>query len=776
MKKTVILLILNFLAFYHGFAQNKVTLSGIVKEAKTGETLINAIIKVKELPGTGAVTNEYGFYSLSIAPGKYTLIISYVGFVSKNIEINLNTTQKLNIELSDDSRDLKEVVVTAEKANSNVSNTKMGTVHLDVREANKVPVIFGEKDIIKTMTLMPGVITLGEGNTGFYVRGGGADQNLILLDEATVYNPSHLLGFFSIFNSDAIKDVNLYKGSIPAEYGGRVSSVMDVRMNDGNDKKFGVNGGIGLIASRLTVEGPLGSENGSFIVSGRRTYADLFLKLSGNSQLASSSLYFYDLNAKANYKFGEKDRVYLSGYFGRDAFSSANLISTDWGNATGTLRWNHLFTDKLFLNSSFIASNYSYNNSRTFGANSYNINSGIRDYSLKEDFHYYINPENNLKFGLQSTYHTFVPATISGDLNALSGKINSIPNKYSWENAAYISDEFGVGSRWKMNLGLRFSSFSLLGNGHEVYTYDHNGVATDSANYASNTFIHTYYGLEPRVGITYLINDESSLKASYFYNQQYLHLLSNSTISTPNDLWVPSSNNVKPQQAQQYSIGYFRNLHDNDFEFSVETYYKNLYNQIDYRTGADLTFNPNVEQQLIYGTGKAYGAEFFLRKKTGKLTGWVSYTLSRTLRNFDDIYNGATFPARQDRIHTISVVGIYELNKKWSFSATFVYYTGNAVTFPSGKYEVNGILLDYYTERNGYRMPAYHRLDISATCITKKTDKFESNLNFSIFNVYAHENAYFIYFQKDPNNANNTQAVQVSLFKFVPSITYNFKF
>ena len=758
-------------------AQGKLTVSGILKDSKTGETLIGATVKVKELTATGAVSNEYGFYSITIAPGKYTLVFSYLGYADKSMEITLSANQKLNVELDDNTKEIGEVVVTGEKTNSNVTSTKMGAVHLDVREANKVPVIFGEKDIIKTIQLMPGVLTLGEGNTGFYVRGGGADQNLILLDEATVYNPSHLLGFFSIFNSDAIKDVNLYKGSIPAEYGGRVSSVMDVRMNDGNSKNFGVSGGIGLIASRLTIEGPIGdSGRGSFIVSGRRTYADLFLKLSSNQQLRNSSLYFYDLNVKGNYKLGEKDHIYLSGYFGRDAFSSQNLISTDWGNATGTLRWNHLITDKLFLNTSLIASNYSFNNSNTFGANSFTINSGIKDYSLKEDFYDYISPENTLKYGVQSTYHTFIPADITGDLNALSGRITNIQKKYAWENAAYISDDFGVGSRWRFNTGVRVSSFSLLGNDAEIYTYNDKGVATDSNFYAKNKFIKTYYAVEPRLGTTYLLNDVSSLKASYFYNTQYLHLLSNSTISTPNDLWIPSSNNVKPQQAQQYSIGYFRNLHENDYEFSAETYYKNMYNQIDYATGADLTFNPKVESQLLYGTGKAYGLELFLRKKTGRFTGWLSYTLSRTLRNFPGIDSNKTFPARQDRIQVISLVGIYELSKKWSVSATFVYYTGNAVSFPSGKYEVDGKLMDYYTERNGYRMPPYNRLDLSATRIMKKTAKFESELNFSVYNAYARQNAYFIYFQKDPNNPNNTQAVQVSLFSIIPSITYNFKF
>ena len=775
MKKILLLLSLILFTTLHLSAQTKLTVSGILKDSKTGETLIGATVKVKELTATGAVSNEYGFYSITLPPGKYTLLFSYLGYASKEVPVNLTASQKLNVELSDETKEVGEVVVTGEKTNANVTSTKMGAVHLDVKEANKIPVIFGEKDIIKTIQLMPGVLTLGEGNTGFYVRGGGADQNLILLDEATVYNPSHLLGFFSIFNSDAIKDVNLYKGSIPAEYGGRVSSVMDVRMNDGNSKTFGVNGGIGLIASRLTVEGPI-SDNGSFIISGRRTYADLFLKLSSNPQLRNSSLYFYDFNVKGNYKLGEKDHIYLSGYFGRDAFSSENLISTDWGNATVTLRENHLFTDKLFLNSSFIASNYNFNNSSTFGANTFTINSGIQDYSLKEDFYYYISPENTLKYGVQSTYHTFTPADITGDLNALSGKINSIPKKYAWENAAYVSDEFGLGSRWKFNMGLRFSSFTLLGNGNEIYTYDSKGNAIDSNNYAKNKFIQTYTGLEPRLGATYLLNDVSSLKASYFYNQQYLHLLSNTTISTPNDLWIPSSNNVKPQQAQQYSIGYFRNLHENDYEFSAETYYKNLYNQIDYATGADLTFNPKVESQLLYGTGKAYGLELFLRKKTGKFTGWLSYTLSRTLRNFPGIDSNKTFPASQDRIQVISLVGIYEINKKWTVSATFVYYTGNAVTFPSGKYDVDGKVFDYYTERNGYRMPPYNRLDLSATWITKKTAKFESNLNFSVYNAYARQNAYFIFFQKDPNNPNNTQAVQVSLFSIIPSITYNFKF
>ncbi len=752
-----------------GDGPNKYTMSGYVKDSQTGEALIGATITVKELLQTGAATNAYGYYSLTIPGGAYTLTAYFLGYELQSAQITLNQNVKRSFNLVEKSVEQKEVVITGERKDDNVTNTQMGVQTLDVKEIQNIPVLLGEKDVLKTVQLLPGVKSAGEGNSGFYVRGGSSDQNLILLDEATVYNASHFLGFFSVFNSDAIKDVTLYKGEMPAEYGGRLSSVLDIKMKDGNDKQFGVNGGIGLIASRLTVEGPIVDETSSFSISGRRTYADLFLKLSKDTTINQTRLYFYDLNAKANYQLGDDDRFYLSGYFGKDVLGFGSTFGFDWGNATGTLRWNHLFSEKVFSNTSLIYSSYDYNINANFGGNSLLVASIIQDYNLKQDFQYYIDAQNGLKFGLNSVYHSITPGTVS-----LANSSNSNPlqinNRYAWENALYIAHDFKPSPLLGVDYGIRFSSFSVLGPG-VFYTYDDAGNAVDSLSASSEAIVKTYFSVEPRIAINYVLDAESSVKTSYARSTQNLHLLSNSTTSNPTDLWIPSSNNVKPEIADQYSVGYFRNLSDNLYEFSTEVYYKNLQNQIDYKDGAQLNFNANVESELLYGSGRAYGIEFFLKKKYGQLNGWIGYTLSRVEMKFAEINNGNYFPARQDETHDISVVTMYQFSKTWNFSATWVYNTGNAVTFPSGKYWVDGQVFNYYTERNGYRMPPYHRLDLGATWQGER-----SSWTFSLYNAYGRDNAYTITFQTNPNNPAETQAVQTSLFKFVPSITYNFKF
>ena len=766
------------------FAQNKFTISGTVHDAKTGEALIGSTVFVKELSNTGTSTNGYGFYSLTLPEGKYNVSTQFLGYEKKDTVIELHQNVKLNFEIKEVFIGLKQVNIISERENKNVVSTEMSTQKIKIKEINSIPVLFGEKDILKTIQLLPGIKSVSEGNTGFYVRGGSADQNLILLDEANVYSPSHLLGFFSVFNSDAIKDITVYKGGIPAEYGGRISSVLDVKMNDGNSKNYGITGGIGLISSRLTVEGPIKKDKGSFMVSGRRTYADLFLKLSNNTDIKNTALYFYDLNLKANYQISEKDKIFLSGYFGRDVLNRTAAqnaaMGISWGNGTGTLRWNHLFNEKLFLNSSFIYSNF--DNTITLGAGDaqFQIKSTIQDYALKENFAYFINANNTLKFGFEATNHTFVPGEVTLDTatTALTGRIplgRTIEPKHALEGGIYISDEIALGALWKINYGLRYSQFAAIGPG-TVYSYDDAALITDSTIYKSNDIIKTYGGLEPRISATFLINENSSLKTSYNRINQYLHLLSNTTSETPVDLWVPSSTIIKPQIGDQVDLGYFRNFDDNKFETSVEVYYKDMKNQIEYKPGADLRFNTTVESQLLFGKGTAFGIELFVKKKYGKLNGWIGYTLSRSLKKFDGIDNGTTFPAKQDIIHDISVVGIYELNSKWTVSATWVYWTGNAVTFPSGKYEINGQVISLYSERNGYRMPAYHRLDIGATWQQKKTEKFESSWNFSIYNAYGRQNAYSISFQPDPNDASKMQAVQLSIFRWIPSVTYNFKF
>ncbi len=747
--------------------------------------MIGATLAVKEIPATGVSTNAYGFYSLTLAEGKYTFSYRFTGYEERDTVIDFHHNVKLNVDLAEKVISLHEVNVTSEAANKNVTSPQMSVQKLSIKEINSIPVFLGERDILKTIQLLPGIKGVTEGNSGFYVRGGGLDQNLILLDEANVYNPGHLLGFFSVFNSDAIKDVTIYKGGIPAEYGGRISSVVDVKMNDGDNKKYRATGGIGLIASRLTVEGPIVKNKGSFIISGRRTYADLFLKILGPKELRNSQLYFYDLNAKANYELGPKDHIFISGYFGRDNFTFRNSTNTnrsfgiDWGNTTATLRENHLFTDKLFLNSSFIFSNYSNNITLGSGDAQFQVTTGIRDFSLKENFDYYISAKNTVKFGLESIYHIFRPGEVT--INSASATIRpsvlnkTIERKHGWENGIYISDDYVLSKKININFGLRYSLFTDLGAG-TTYSYGGDGNVNDSSLYSSLQPIKTYSGIEPRISVAYIFNDANSIKASYNRIYQYMHLLSNSTAETPVDLWIPCSNVVQPQIGDQVALGYFRNLKQNMYESSVEVYYKKMQNQIDYKPGADLRFNKTVESQLLFGTGTAYGAEFFLKKRYGKLNGWIGYTYSRTLRNFDGIDNGATFPARQDEIHDVSVVGIYELSKRWTFSASWVYNTGSAVTWPSGKYQIDGQVVSLYTNRNGYRMPAYHRLDVGATWNIIKTRRLESSWNFSVYNVYARENAFSISFQQDPNDPSKTQAVQLSLFRFVPAITYNFKF
>jgi hypothetical protein len=773
MSKTkffVVFLSIVFCAFIS--SAQKFTISGSIKDAKNGEDLIGATLRVKELEGQGARSNSYGFYSLTLAKGKYTLIYQYLGYEKQEFEIMIDKNTIKNIQLVGIERMLKDVVIKAAKEDKNVTRTQMGVIKLDPKAIETIPVLFGEKDILKTLQMMPGVKAAGEGQSGFYVRGGGADQNLVLLDEAPVYNASHLLGFFSVFNSDALKDVTLYKGDIPAEFGGRASSVLDVKMKDGNNKNYSASGGLGLISSRLTLEGPIVKDKGSFIISGRRTYADLFLKLSKDSIRKESKLYFYDLNLKANYKLGNKDRLFLSGYFGRDIFGLGTTFGFDWGNATATVRWNHVFNNKLFSNTSMIYSDYSYKIKLGFDEEEFQVKASIRDYNLKQDFSYFPNSKNSIKFGMNVMHHTFRPTRFSGtNLNPP----DSLANRYSLEGGVYLQNEQTITNKISLRYGLRYSMFDYIGPG-SAYTYDKDGNRISEKKYSNGQSIKVHGGLEPRISGKYQINELSSVKASYNRNYQYLHLLSNTTTSSPTDIWVPSSNNVKPQIADQVAIGYFRNINDNMFECSIEAYYKTMQNQIDYKNGADLFTNLDLESELEYGKGRAFGAEFYIHKQVGRLTGWVSYTLSRSLRTFKNINDGKEYSAKQDRIHDIAIVAMYDLTKKIKLSGNWIYYTGSAVTFPSGKYNIGGNPVPYYTERNGYRMPDYHRLDIGVTWVRKKTEKRESNWNFSLYNAYGRENAYSISFRENKDDPSITEALQLSLFRWIPSISYNFKF
>lgn len=756
------------------FAQEKYTISGTVKDKKTGEVLIGTVIRISELKNTGTASNEYGFYSLTIPEGDYIMVVNMLGYQTVTEKIALHQNVKKDIFMGDTAKSMEEVVITDEQKDANVTDPQMGAQKLDIKEINKIPVLFGEKDILKTIQLLPGIKSGGDGGSGFFVRGGAGDQNLILLDEAPVYNASHLLGFFSTFNSDAIKDVTVYKGNAPAQYGGRLSSVLDIKMNDGNNQRFHVGGGIGLISSKLNIEGPIVKNKGSFIVTGRRTYADVFLKLSSNETTKNSSLYFYDLNLKANYQLNDKNRIFLSGYFGRDKLGLANAFGIDWGNATGTFRWNHFINERLFSNTSLIFSNYSYKISITGSTANFDITSKIRDYNVKHEYQFFANPKNNIRFGINSIYHTVTPGQIAASEGSAINPIK-LQERYGLENAVYISDQWNVTNRLNITFGARLSSFSALGPG-DFYSFDENGNVADTTSYASGKIVKTYVNIEPRLSAAFIITPSTSIKASYARNAQNLHLLSNSVSTSPTDLWVMSSAIIKPEIADQYAVGYYQNFRENKIEFSTEIYYKSMQNQVDYKNGANTQANELIEGELLFGEGRAYGVEFFVKKKYGKLTGWLGYTLSRSERKIDGVNNGSWYPVKQDRTHDVSIVAMYELTPKWSLAATWVFNTGSAVTFPSGKYMVDGQVVFLYTERNGYRMPAYHRMDIGATWQRKKTEKFESSWNFSIYNVYARENAYTISFREDPDDPTKTQAVQTSLFRIIPSISYNFKF
>lgn len=755
------------------YAQTRATLSGYIRDSGTGEELIGATVYIEELR-EGGITNVYGFYSLSVVPGSYTVRINYLGYREQVFPVLLNQDRLLNAELEPVDKSIAEVVITAEAADKNVRASEMSITRLDVKEINNVPVIFGELDVLKTIQLLPGVQSAGEGNSGFYVRGGDASQNLILLDEAPVYNASHLLGFFSVFNSDAIKDVTIIKGGIPAEYGGRLSSVLDIKMKEGNMKNWGASGGLGLISSRLMVEGPLKKDRGSIMATGRRTYADLFLKLSSDSLLNSNVLYFYDINLKANYRLTEKDRIFFSGYFGRDIFKFRDFFGFDWGNTTATLRWNHLFNNRLFLNSTLIYSKYNYVFKVLNEGSTFDLRSSIQDFNLKEDFQYFVSPGNTLRFGLKTNYHRFLPGEVTASSDFPVSNIR-LDEKYALESAAYFSHELNLGERISLKYGLRFSTFTVLGPG-KVYSFSESGEVTDTVSYEKASVITNYPRLAPRILVNVKTGEYGSVKTSYTHTHQFLHLLSNATASTPLDLWVPSSKTVKPQLARQVAAGYFRNFSDNFYEASMEVYYKHMDNQVDYRNGADIFLNDQVESQLVFGAGWSYGAEWLVRKNLGNIRGWFSYTLSRTDRSFEKINKGKPYPAKQDRTHDLSLVGIYDLNERWTFSATWVFNTGDAVTFPSGKYIIDSQVVNYYTERNGYRMPPYHRLDLGVVYQNKKRRNYESGWNFSVYNAYARKNAYSISFQQDAENPQITKAVKLYLFSIIPSVSYHFKF
>ena len=663
----------------------------------------------------------------------------------------------------------------------------MGKFVLPIEQIKVIPAFLGEVDLLKTIQLLPGVRNAGEGSAGIYVRGGGPDQNLIMLDDAIVYNSGHLFGFFSIFNSDAIKNVSLIKGGMPAQYGGRLSSVLDISMKEGNDKKFQVEGGIGLIASRISIQGPIKKNKASFIISARRTYIDAIAKpfVKSSSQFYGSGYYFYDLNAKMNYRFSEKDRLYISGYFGRDVFDFVNgkrslNVNIPWGNATGTIRYNHVFNKRLFGNTSLVFNNYNFSFQAAQSNFKIKLASGIRDITLKQDFDLYPFTGHKVKFGGLYTYHKFTPSVVSGTQDTVVFKPQNAQAKFAHEAAVYVQDDWEVSDKIKINAGLRYSWFQQIGP-YNIYTTDANGNHTDSTVFKSGQGVKTYGGLEPRFTLRYGINDETSFKASVTRNLQYIHLVSNSGSTLPTDLWVPSTYKVKPQISWLYAAGLFKNFKENMYETSVELYYKRMQNQIEYQEGYTPNTLEDTENFFTFGRGWSYGSEFFINKTKGRLTGWIGYTLSYTWRKFPKLNFGEKYPAKYDRRNDLSVVALYELTKRWKLSATFVYGSGNATTLPQRFYLVNGVLTQEYSRINEYRLPAYHRLDFAAIYSPKKNDtrKWKSEWVFSIYNVYSRKNPYFIYFDQSGSAYDGTlkvQGKQVSLFPIIPAVTWNFKF
>lgn len=779
MKHLITLLILATCLNFAGVAQGqeRLTVSGYLKDKKTGETLIGATVYVKGQKN-GVTTNTYGFYSLSLPKGEYTLDYTYVGYQKQSLPVSLKANIRMDVELESESIQMESVVITSVKKDENVSRTQMGVSKIDSKKLSSLPVLMGESDIMKSIQLMPGVQAPVEGSSGFTVRGGSADQNLILLDEAPVYNASHLMGFFSVFNTDAIKDATLYKGDIPAAYGGRLSSLLDIRMKDGNSKEYHLSGGIGLISSRLTAEGPINKGKGSFIVSARRTYADMFLAFASDSSIRKNRLYFYDVNVKGNYAINENNRIFVSAYFGRDVAGYSNSFFINWGNATITTRWNHTFSSRLFSNLTFIYSNYQYNLENSDTKPTFKWKSNLQDVGLKYDFTFYQSASTTVKFGLSSTLHYIEPGRVSTDGNSSTFKSS---NKRALENAAYLSNEHRIGDQLTINYGVRLSSFHNFGPA-TVYSIDKaNGyVVTDTIHHSRNNFYNSYYGIEPRLSANYRLNDYSSVKAAYSRTRQYLQLASNSSAGSPLDIWFPASEYVKPQVSDQVGIGYFRNFKDNQYEFSVEGFYKWMKNQIDFKDNADLLLNDQLEKELRFGKAKSYGVELFLKKNSGNLTGWVSYTLSKAVRTFSDINSGKSYNANYDHPNNLNVVLTYKVSTRTDFTASWVYYSGTPITYPAMRFVYGNSNLPYYEPgtKNSWRLPDYHRLDLSLTVRSKykPNRKWQGEWNFAVYNAYNRGNAYSVYFETDKNNPQKINTYKMVMFPIIPSVTYNFKF
>lgn len=784
-KHLTIVLLLLVMGSNYSLAQAKYTISGYVKDKESGEVLFGSTVSVKG-QSIAVATNPYGFYSLTLAPGEYTLVYNYLGYETTTRNLTLTKNERIDLLLQIKGRAINEVTVSSTKKNENIEEVTMSMNKMDIKEIKSMPALLGEVDVIRSIQALPGVSTVGEGATGFNVRGGGVDQNLILLDEAPVYNSSHLLGFFSVFNPDAVKDITLLKGGIPAQFGGRLSSLLDVRMKDGNANGFHGNGGIGLISSRLTLEGPVQKDKSSFIIAGRRTYGDLFLKLSPDEAINNNIAYFYDLSAKYNQTINKNNRIFVSGYFGRDVFKFDDFFKMSWGNATGTVRWNHLFSEKLFANLTLIYSNYDYSLGVPTGAQAFDWKSNIINYSPKVDFGYYLNNKHTINFGASTIFYDFNPGTVTPGNNQSIFSAFQLDRQRGNEYAIYIDDEYTVNPVLSFKYGVRFSAFDYLGR-QTVYDYvgedGQRKTAVNARFFDRGESIAFYPNIEPRFSTKFSLDEFSSLKFSYNRMAQYIHLISGTTAASPTDVWTPSTKNIKPELADQVALGYFRNFKDNTIEASAEVFYKTMTNQIDYVDGAELLLNKNLEADLLYGDGRAYGIEFFLKKNTGRFTGFTSYTLSKSERKIIGINNNEYYDAKYDKTHILSIVGTYEATKRLSLSANFNYSTGVATTFPNSRYEFQGIVVPHNSDnsRNNYRVPAYHRLDIAATLRNKQKEgkKYSSEWVFSIYNLYARRNAYSVYFRQNTEDPSNlkTEALRLSVFgSMLPSVTYNFKF
>jgi hypothetical protein len=784
----------------------KYNLSGYVRDSLTNEFLIGATVQIDNTP-IGASSNAYGYYSMTVNEGKVTLLVNYTGYEQKSLTIDVDSNITLDISLKEKVTSLNEVVISSTKKDQKIVSTDMSVEKISAKDIKQIPMVLGEADVIKSIQLLPGVSAPNEGSGGFNVRGGSADQNLILLDEAIVYNPSHLLGFFSVFNADALKDATIYKGGIPSKYGGRLSSVLDIRMREGNNKKFNATGGIGLLSSRLTLEAPIGKVHedgakGSFLLSARRSYADIFLPLSSDTVINRSKLFFYDLNFRSNYRLSSKDRIFFSGYFGRDRIDVPNGFGNSWGNVTSTLRWNHLFGPKLFMNMSAIYSNYDYEIT-FYPGNSFQWSSSLSNVNLKADFDYYAGEKHEIKFGIGSILYQFNP----GNINPFgaSSTINPTNNKEkrALESYAYVQDNFRISDRLTILYGLRISQFAQLAN-DSIPIYENGkavifnsginnyvrGTVSSYENYNKNELLNNSFGFEPRLSLNYQVNDMSSIKLGYNRMYQYIHLLSTATSPTPLDIYTPSSSFIEPQIADQIASGYFRNFKDNTYEFSVEAYYKWMQNQFDFIDGASPIFNNSPETIILNGDARSYGLEFMVRKSEGRFTGWISYTLSKAERRTPGvdggrgINNGAYYSTNYDKPHNVAITGNYTISEKWSISANFIYQSGRPATYPESKYSFNGLSIPEYSERNAYRLPDYHRFDIAATLKGKQTKRWKSQWVFGIYNVYNRQNAANITFKETLTNNNsetglgtgNNKAYKLTYFGFVPSISYEFKF